>query len=121
MTISVGDFVQLAVLPPWVSSLPEDSQAVFRHCVGRSFRVDEIDPAGLLVLDVAAEIDPKFGGFMNDIRVEPVFVRACRPPNSTVSWLARLGGWVTSREIMIAPAFAVMLMVVVLFVLKTCR
>ncbi|MGH7771824.1 MAG: hypothetical protein ACREQA_06260 [Candidatus Binatia bacterium] len=62
-------------LPPWVSELPEESQQVFRFCLGRSYRVDEIDEQGLLVLDVSADIDRRFGGFMNDIRLEPQYVR----------------------------------------------
>jgi len=61
-------------MPPWVGKLPEDSQAVFRFCLGRIYRVDEITDAGHLVLDVSGDIDCRFGGFMNDIRVEPEFV-----------------------------------------------
>ena len=69
-----GDLVKLGSLPPWVSQLPEESQRVFRYCVGRNYRVVEIDEHGLLVLDVSQDIDRRFGGFMNDIRVEPRFV-----------------------------------------------
>lgn len=36
-------------------------------------RLEEIDSDGLLVLDVS-EVDVLFGGFMNDIRVEPRYV-----------------------------------------------
>jgi hypothetical protein len=42
--------------------------------VGRPYRVDEIDQWGQLVLDVSADIDERFGGFMNDIRVEEEYV-----------------------------------------------
>ena len=70
-----GDLVRLETLPPWVLDLPEESQRVFRVCVGHTYRVEEIDKDGLLVLDVSQEIDARFGGFMNDIRVEPEFVK----------------------------------------------
>ncbi len=53
--------------------LPPESQAVFRHCLGRTYRVEEIDSQGMFVLDVSADIDSLFGGFMNDIRVEAEF------------------------------------------------
>ena len=72
--INPGDWVVLATLPPWVDKLPQRSRDVFEHCVGRAFPVDEIDQHGQLVLDVSAEIDPIFGGYMNDIRVEPDYV-----------------------------------------------
>ena len=71
-----GDRVALKVLPPWVAKLPKESRDVFAFCVGRTFRVSEIDRAGLLVLDVSAEVDRRFGGYGNDIRVEPQFVSA---------------------------------------------
>ena len=70
----VGQRVKLAKLPPWVSELPKESQCVFEFCVGRVFTVAEIDQHGLLVLDVSQDVDTRFGGFMNDIRVEPEFV-----------------------------------------------
>ena len=69
----VRDFVRLEAPPPWALQLPEASQRVFRFCVGRMYRVEEIDERGLLVLDVSLDIDERFGGFMNDIRVEPEF------------------------------------------------
>jgi hypothetical protein len=72
--IKVGDRVAFIVLPPWVDQLPDESQAVFRLCVGRIYPVDEIDEQGLLVLDVSADVDDLFGGYMNDIRVEPEYV-----------------------------------------------
>jgi len=61
-------------LPPWVAQLPGESQRVFEFCVGRAFPIAGIDQHGLLVLDVSQDVDPRFGGFMNDIRVEPEFV-----------------------------------------------
>ena len=70
-----GDMVTLIEMPSWVAKLPIESRRVFEHCVGRTYRVEEIDADGLLVLDVS-EVDVIFGGFMNDIRVEPRYVRA---------------------------------------------
>jgi hypothetical protein len=73
-----GDLVRFEILPDWVSKLPIESQRVFRYCLGRTYTVDEIDQNGLLVLDVSKDIDKLFGGFMNDIRVEPEFVTQVR-------------------------------------------
>ena len=70
----VGQRVRLARLPHWVADLPQESQRVFEFCVGRVFPIAEIDQRGLLVLDVSQEVDSRFGGFMNDIRVESEFV-----------------------------------------------
>lgn len=46
----------------------------FEFCLGRTYRVDELDSQGLFVLDVSADIDHRFGGFMNDIRLEAEFL-----------------------------------------------
>ena len=70
----IGQRVKLARLPPWVADLPQESRNVFNFCVGRIFPISEIDQHGLLVLDVSKDVDPRLGGFMNDIRVEPEFV-----------------------------------------------
>jgi hypothetical protein len=79
--IKAGDWVTLAKLPTWVSELPSESQEVIRFCLGRTFRVEEIDERGQVVLDVSQEADQRFGGFRNDIRVEPEYVElALRPP-----------------------------------------
>ena len=72
--MKVGDWVTLSVLPPWANQLPEESQSVFRFCVGRTWRVTDIDEHGHLILDVSSEVDKWFGGYMNDIRVEPEYV-----------------------------------------------
>ncbi len=68
--IQVGDYVTLARLPEWVETMPEETQRIFRFCVGRAYPVIEIDMNGLFVLDVSSDVDERFGGFMNDIRVE---------------------------------------------------
>ena len=72
----VGDWVvlNLDVLPPWFEQLPEETKEVFRFCAGRAYEVVEIDEYGQLVLDVSSDVDERFGGFMNDIRVEEKYV-----------------------------------------------
>jgi len=45
-----------------------------RYCFGKSYLVQEVTPDGHLVLDVHDEVDAMFGGYLNDIRVEPEFV-----------------------------------------------
>ena len=72
--INPGDWVRFTTLPPWVRELPEDSQEVFRFCVGGTFQVLEVDCHRHLVLDVSPEVDERFGGFLNDIRVEEEYV-----------------------------------------------
>jgi hypothetical protein len=72
--IEPGSLVRLIRIPDGIDDLPEETQAVFRHCLGKTFRVVSVDQ-GLLVLDVGAEIDRRFGGFGSDIRVEPGCVR----------------------------------------------
>ncbi len=68
--IAKGSRVKLAEMPPWVAQLPDESQGVFRFCLGRIYRVDEVDEHGLFVLDVSHDVDREFGGYLNDIRVE---------------------------------------------------
>lgn len=66
----VGDLVVMVELPGWVSTLPRESQAVFRFCRGREYRVVEIDSQGKFVLDVSGDVDQRFGGSFNDIRLD---------------------------------------------------
>lgn len=73
--IAVGDCVLLKELPEWVGDLPSISQEVFQLCVGHVYPVVEIDRNGLYVLDVSQDVDDRFGGYMNDIRVEKLYVR----------------------------------------------
>jgi hypothetical protein len=61
-------------MPDWVAKLPDESRRVFEFCLGRTYRVHEIDGQGFFVLDVSADIDHRFGGSMNDIRLEPEFL-----------------------------------------------
>jgi hypothetical protein len=61
-------------MPEWVSALPPESKRVFEFCLGRVYRVEEIDEHGLFVLDVSEDIDKRFGGVCNDIRLEQEFL-----------------------------------------------
>ena len=72
--IQPGSTVRFAKMPEWVAQLPDRSRRVFEFCLGRSYRIDEIDDNGLFVLDVSPDIDHRFGGFMNDIRLEAEFL-----------------------------------------------
>jgi hypothetical protein len=72
--INIGSTVRFAIMPYWVAALPEDSRRVFEFCLGQTYRVEEIDEQGLCVLDVSADVDDRFGGCMNDIRIERDFL-----------------------------------------------
>lgn len=72
--IQPGSKVRFAKMPAWVAKLPDDSRRVFEFCFGRTYRVDEVDSHGLFVLDVSADIDHRFSGFRNDIRLESEFL-----------------------------------------------
>ena len=61
--IQAGTTVRFTKMPEWVEA-----------CYGQSYRVSEIDGQGLFVLDVSAQIDPRFGGILNDIRLEGEFL-----------------------------------------------
>jgi len=73
--INAGELVRFERMPGWVAELPEESRRVFHACLGQSFRVAEIDPNGLCVLDVSEWIDPLFEGAGHDIRLEAEFLR----------------------------------------------
>ena len=73
--MKTGDTVIFAKMPSWVSTIPEDSRRVFEACLGKSFRISNVDQNGLFVLDVSREIDARFGGFMNDIRLEEKYLK----------------------------------------------
>ena len=73
--IETGDIVTFTSMPKWVAGLPDESGKVFRACLGKSFRVEELDQNGLCVLDVSELIDPLFGGTGNDIRLEAEFLK----------------------------------------------
>lgn len=72
--IQPGSTVRFARMPEWVAQLPEESRRIFEFCLGRTYRIEEIDRHGLCVLDVSPDIDKRFGGFMNDLRLEAVFL-----------------------------------------------
>lgn len=69
-----GSKVRFARMPEWVAALPEESRKVFEYCLGRTYRVEEIDERGSFVLDVSGDVDHRFGGRMNDIRLERQFL-----------------------------------------------
>ena len=77
--IQAGSLVTFVTMPPGIETFPEESLRVFRFCLGRTYRVEEIDREGLAVLDVSADIDHRFGGFMNDIHVEPEYLLEVSP------------------------------------------
>ena len=72
--IQPGSRVRFAKMPEWAAKLPDQSRNVFEFCLGRTYRVEEVDSQGLFVLDVSGDIDGRFGGFMNDIRLEAEFL-----------------------------------------------
>lgn len=86
--IQAGSFVTLTTMPPGVDTLPEETFRVFRFCLGRTYRVEEIDRWGMAVLDVSADIDHRFGGFMNDIHVEPEHLLEISPQMMTADDLS---------------------------------
>ena len=72
--IQLGSTVRFVKMPDWVAKLPDESRRVFEFCLGRTYRIEEIDGQGLFVLDVSADVDHRFGGFRNDIRLEAEFL-----------------------------------------------
>ncbi len=44
------------------------------YCVGKIFPVDGYTEEGDVILDVSAEVDDRFGGYANDLRVEPEYL-----------------------------------------------
>ncbi len=66
--------VRFVKMPEWVSLLPDESRRVFEFCLGRTYRIKEIDKQGFFVLDVSTDIDELFGGVQNDIRLEAEFL-----------------------------------------------
>ena len=55
--------------------MPPETRRVIEHCVGKAFRIDRIEEDGVLyVLDVSGEVDARFGGFANDVRVEDEYL-----------------------------------------------
>lgn len=72
--IRPGSTVRFCKMPEWVPLLPTESRRVFEFCLGRIYLVEEIDLNGLFVLDVSGDVDERFGGICNDIRVEADFL-----------------------------------------------
>ena len=72
--IQPGSTVRFLRMPEWVASLPEESRRVFEFCLGRVYQVGVVDEQGLFVLNVSGDVDQRFGGFRNDIRLEAEFL-----------------------------------------------
>lgn len=68
--IQAGNRVRFVKLPNGVAELPEESRCIFDFCLGRDYLVREIDERGLCVLDVSSDVDERFGGYLNDLRME---------------------------------------------------
>jgi len=60
--------VRFVRLPDWVATI--ESREIFEFCLGKVFPSDGLDEHGHVCLDVSEVCDPKFGGFMNEIRLE---------------------------------------------------
>jgi hypothetical protein len=73
--IRAGSTVKFAKMPDWVQQLPDESRRVFQFCLGRIYRVEKIDENGLFVLNVSDDMDNRFGGSHNDIRLEAKFLQ----------------------------------------------
>lgn len=80
MKYKIGDRVVLAKIPEWVQTLPAESRLAFKVCLYKAYSIVEIDPNGLLVLDVSSDVDPVLGSKFNDIRVESKYVTPPRSP-----------------------------------------
>ena len=72
--IKTGDKVRFKIMPDWVETLPKESRQIFQACLGKIFPVVEVDQNKMIVLDVSKHIDPMFGDFQNDIRLEPKYL-----------------------------------------------
>jgi hypothetical protein len=76
--IQTGSRVRFLRMPEWVASLTEESRRVFEFCLGRVYQVEDVDERGLFVLDVSGDVDQRFGGLRNDIRLEADLGFDCR-------------------------------------------
>ncbi len=76
--IAANSMVRFAKMPEWVWGLPAESRRVFEFCLGRVYRVEQVDEHGLCVLDVSGEVDRHFGGAHHDIRLEAEFLEEVR-------------------------------------------
>jgi len=80
MAFAPGDWVRLARRPQWADRMPPETQQIIDACVGKVFRIGEVAAGGLYVLDVSDEIDARFGGCLNDLRVEAEFLEPANGP-----------------------------------------
>lgn len=85
MAFAVGDWVRLIRRPAWAEGMQLQVQQVIDACVGGAFRIDDVAPGPqgeLYVLLLGEDIDARFGGFMNDLRVEAEYLEPAAPPRS---------------------------------------
>ncbi len=85
VVIRSGTWVRLKAIPPDVAALDERTRAIFDYCLGQLYPVEEMVHARgsdivLRVLDISGDIDHRFGGFMNDIRVEDAYLEVVPGP-----------------------------------------
>lgn len=80
--IRPGDWVMMPALPPLGVAAARRVAGRLRALRRPPYRVAEITPDGQLVLDVSGDIDARFGGYQNDLRVEPELVRPVEPPTA---------------------------------------
>jgi hypothetical protein len=70
--------VTFARMPKWVVKLHVRFRRAFRRCLGKAFRVSDITPEGVLMLDVGPARRP----YAESILVEPDFMESTRPPRA---------------------------------------
>lgn len=85
VAIRAGTWVQLKAIPPDVAAADERTRAIYDYCLGQVYPVQETvrvrrSDIVLHVLDISVDIDHRFGGFMNDIRVEDAYLEVVPAP-----------------------------------------
>ena len=74
-SLDIGDRVRVLQVPPSVMShMPEDTQEIFRRCVGQMLRVDGIGDHGHLELNVKDDGSQSAGYGDHSIWIEPGYV-----------------------------------------------
>ena len=81
--IRIGDQVRIMTMPPDVEALADptdelDTKGVFQQCLGRAFRVRDIDKHGHLELWVHGRDDNHPQAYLESIWVEPAYVDVVR-------------------------------------------
>ncbi len=63
--------VRLIGVPSWLDQLPEESKRLYLACMGKEFLVKEVEPDGVLVIDVSAVGVPLLGASRHILMVDP--------------------------------------------------